>query len=66
MDEHAKKVAREELNEPEDAASALAAFSASVVEALGAAEELLEADLAVAVVENVEECEDLEGELGRS
>ena len=38
MDEHAKKVAREELNEPEDAASALAAFSASVIEALGAAE----------------------------
>ena len=28
MDEHSKKVAREELNEPEDMASALAAFSA--------------------------------------
>ena len=38
MDAAATKVAREELNEPEDAASALAAFSASVVEALGAAE----------------------------
>ena len=36
MDEHTARAAKEELNEPEDAAAALAAFTASVTEAYAA------------------------------